>query len=120
MNDESLNPYASFLGSGSASPTVTNIDGSETTLITNTPTDIGDYIVTSGSTGNLISNTVYGNINAYKIEQTKEQQIEDVKDILNSVQRALDGLRTQVQSLASSIEAENELKHKRRKLGGNK
>ena len=120
MNDEDLNLYAEILASTSTSTTATNIDGLANTFTNNTPSDTSGYIVTSGNAGNsnLNINTGYSNISAHKIEQTKEQQIEDVKDILNSVQRALDALKTQVQSLTSSIEAENELKHKRRKLGG--
>ena len=129
MNDEDLNLYAEKLIL--TSTTDTNIDGLTNTFTNTTPTDTSGYLVSSGNTGNstLNINTGYSASNwnsslqskgvVHRIEQTKEEQLEDVKDILNSVQRALDGLKTQVQVLSSSIEDENELKHKRRKLGGN-
>ena len=119
MNDKDLNLSAEkYLRL--TSTTDTHIDGLANTFTNNTPSDSSGYIVTSGNTGssNLNINTGYSNISAPKIEQTKEEQIEDVKDILNSVQRALNGLKTQVQVLSASIEDENELKHNRRKLGG--
>ena len=134
MNDEDLNPYPGRLVSTSTGTT----DLLASTFTTTTPGD-GNYTVTStpnsgimttGGAGGVLPSHLsgYGNLKPnWKlsqngipdvIDQTKEQQLEDVKDILNSVQRALEGLKTQVQVLSASIEDENELKHKRRKLGG--
>jgi hypothetical protein len=139
MNDEDLDLYAKKLISTS---TVTT-DLLASTFTTTTPNDTSGYIVTSPlptgiiSSGGSVSvspsypagfNNGISNVTTNwklshngipnTIDQTKEQQLEDVKDILNSVQRALEGLKTQVQVLSASIEDENELKHKRRKLGG--
>ena len=138
MNDEDLDLYAKKLISTSTDTT----DLLASTFTTTTPND-GNYtitsplptgIITSGGSvsvsptypagfNNGISNVTTNwklshNGTPDTIDQTKEQQLEDVKDILNSVQRALEGLKTQVQVLSASIEDENELKHKRRKLGG--
>tara|TARA_B110000211_G_C13993031_1_gene514895 strand:- start:44 stop:451 length:408 start_codon:yes stop_codon:yes gene_type:complete len=134
MNDEDLNLYAEKLIL--TSTTDAHIDGLANTFTTTTttPNDTSGYVVTSGdsvstnlsgyshSNGSSNINTNWKlsqNVTPDVVNQTKEEQLEDVKDILNSVQRALDGLKTQVQVLSSSIEDENELKHKRRKLGGN-
>ena len=124
MNDEDLNPYSGKLVS--TSPDVTDLLSNTFVTTTTTPNGSGYAITSTPGNSNLNINTGYSHISAPnveqtapKIDQTKEQQLEDVKDILNSVQRALDGLKTQVQVLSASIEDENELKHKRRKLGGN-
>ena len=138
MNDEDLDLYAKKLISTSTDTT----DLLASTFTTTTPNDTSGYIVTSPLPTGIISSggsvSVSPSISGYSnnssnvmtnwklshngtpdvIDQTKEQQLEDVKDILNSVQRALEGLKTQVQVLSASIEDENELKHKRRKLGG--
>ena len=135
MNDENLNLYAEKLVS--TSPDVTDLLSNTFTTtttpngsgyaVTSTP---GTGIITSGGAVSFSPNQLSGYSNVTTnwksspdktpdvVNQTKEQQLEDVKDILNSVQRALDGLKTQVQVLSASIEDENEIKHKRRKLGG--
>ena len=65
------------------------------------------------------STTYYNQGGADTYSLIKERrQLEDVKNALNSVQNVLEELKDQVRSLTSSIEAENELKHERRKLGG--
>lgn len=134
MNDEDLNPYSGKL----VSTPVLLSDAFITTTPNTTPNGSGYAITSTPGTGLITSVGAvsvspsypagYGNITTnWKlspdgthdvVNQTKEQQLEDVKDILNSVQRALDGLKTQVQVLSASIEDENKLKHKRRKLGG--
>lgn len=136
MNDEDLNLYAKKLISTSTDTT----DLLASTFTTTTPGD-GNYTITSTppNTGMITSGgSVSVGISGYSnnssnvmtnwklshngtpdvIDQTTEQQLEYVKNILNSVQLALEGLKTQVQVLSASIEDENELKHKRRKLGG--
>tara|TARA_R110000796_G_scaffold132541_2_gene247999 strand:- start:869 stop:1258 length:390 start_codon:yes stop_codon:yes gene_type:complete len=128
MNDEDLNLYAEKLVL--TSTTDTHIDGLANTFTNTTPSDSSGYIVTGGNLGMGTTapntklhangnNTYYTQVGMDQTLLSKEQQLEDVKDILNSVQRALEGLKTQVQVLSASIEDENELKHKRRKLGGN-
>jgi len=143
MNDEDLDLYAKKLISTSTDTTSINTDVTDllASTFTTTPND-GNYTITSTLPTGIITNggsvSVAPSISGYSnnssnvmtnwklshngtpdvIDQTKEQQLEDVKDILNSVQRALEGLKTQVQVLSASIEDENELKHKRRKLGG--
>ena len=142
MNDEDLNLYAKKLVSTSTDATCTT-DLLASTFTTTTPGD-GNYTVTSTPNTGMITSgggmiTSGGSVTVspshlanhittnwklsnngtpHVLDQTKEEQLEDVKDILNSVQRALEGLKTQVQVLSASIEDENELKHKRRKLGG--
>jgi hypothetical protein len=77
----------------------------------------GNNIINGLGHGNN-SSTYYNQGGADPYLLSKEQQLEGVKNSLNSVQNVLEELKDQVRSLTSSIEAENELKHERRKLGG--
>ena len=78
----------------------------------------GNNSINSLGPGNNSGSTYYNQGGADPYLLSKEQQLEGVKNSLNSVQNVLEELKDQVRSLTSSIEAENELKHERRKLGG--
>tara|TARA_R110000765_G_scaffold71801_2_gene139386 strand:- start:1212 stop:1649 length:438 start_codon:yes stop_codon:yes gene_type:complete len=143
MEDQDLDKYGFIDTSGQLIELASTFTTQATTgSISDSYLSTGDtHISTSGSVGlgatapntklhingnNIINGLGHGNNSSTYYNQggadpyllSKEQQLEGVKNSLNSVQNVLEELKDQVRSLTSSIEAENELKHERRKLGG--
>ena len=109
--------YLSTLITGDTHISTSGSAGTGTTA-PNTKLHINSNNIINGLGHGNNSSTYYNQVGADQYLLSKEQQLEGVKNSLNSVQNVLEELKDQVRSLTSSIEAENELKHERRKLGG--